>query len=127
MRLLTKVRRLERDAAAIAEAEEAASARRRPVGVLWTHEEGKLDAPALDAMQPGEEIVRDFWIESQHEGATQARSRERITRDAGDRGRVYDAAGVEIGRVVEDDGHVVTLDYEAAAAGVDADAKGGAA
>ena len=115
MRLLTKVKRMEAEAAAVAAAEEAASAARRPVGVLWTNAESSLDSSALVAMQPGEEIVRDFWIESKHEGATTARSRERVTRDAGDRGRVYDAAGVEIGRVVEDVGHVVTLDYEQAA------------
>ena len=118
MRLLTKLKRIEA-ARATAEAEaQAASVGRTPSGLLWDGDAVKLAPELVDALQPGEEVVRDYWILGREEGATLARSRERVTRDVRDRGVVYDAEDRVIGRVVEDDGAgVVVLNYELGAAG----------
>jgi len=114
MRLLTKIKKLERDRAAAAAEADARSVERMPVGVLWDCDAAKLASEDLDALVDGEEVVRDFWIlGSGGEATTEVRSCERVTREAADRGRVFDARGRVIGRVVEDDGSdVVVLDYD---------------
>jgi hypothetical protein len=111
MRLLAKVKRMERAASAAAQGEERFSYARRPLGVLWRDSEERLPREVYSAMVPGEEIARDFWILDHCDGATLVRSAERVTRDALDLGNVFDADGTLIGRVRADDGKVITLDY----------------
>jgi len=113
MRFLTKVRRIERQQEAAATARALASPSRRPVGVLWNEDARKLSAEELAALRPGDVVVTDFTILAPpSQGATRVSSVERVTRDAGDLGLVFNVAGVAIGRVLQDDGRVVSLDYD---------------
>lgn len=108
-RLLTKLKRIERERRINEAAAEAAAARTRPVGLLWRHCETEID---VETLRPGEEIVRDYTIHSKGHGSTHATARERITTGPDDHGDVYNDANEKIGRVCSDDGGIVELDYE---------------
>lgn len=116
MRLLTKLRKLEQErAAAVAEADRLARLH-VPTAVMWTERTSKVD---MSALVEGDELAIDYTILSTGDGFTIANVAERVTRDPGDFGKVFDASGREIGRVRETEGAGIisyTL-YEEAAAG----------
>jgi len=100
VRLLTKLRKLEAErAAALAEADRVARSH-VPSGVMWTERGPSIDVATL---RDGDELVVDYTILSVGEGFTIATCAERVTRDPADLGKVFDAGGRLIGRMLESD------------------------
>lgn len=117
MRLLTKVRKLELGRALDDSRDRAIV----PTGVMWMNRTG----PEV-VLAEGEEIVLDYTILSKGEGFTIADVSERATLDPADLGKVFDAAGVEIGCVRESEGGVISYRLYAPAAADSGAAEGAA-
>jgi hypothetical protein len=125
MRLITSLKRLEVDAARARKKREPAA-----VGLSWSKHEVAIDA---DSLQPGEYIAVDIRIEgcareqldaAKESGRLPAATSappcwwavtERVTRDVQDLGVVRDYFGNRLGRVVELEGSMVTIEMDEAA------------
>jgi hypothetical protein len=85
------------------------------VGLVWTCDEVIVDR----VLETGEFLARDMHeLDPAGEGLThRVLVVERVTRDANDLGWVYDAADVEVGRVVEMDGSLISYCRHEAAPG----------
>lgn len=105
MRLIGQVKRLEGAAAAL-EAQSGGA-----VGVVWTRHESRVYANEL---QDGEYIAVDVTItRAESDKPAYWSIAERVTLDAGDLGRVFDASGELMGRVVSIDPDLVRVDLAA--------------
>ena len=109
MRLISAVKRLEASAAARAKEVPAG------VGLVWSVNEARVDPGDL---VEGEYIACDIRMEGGAPGADGAPGptwwavSERVTLDARDLGVVSSAGGLRIGRVVELDGSMVTIEVD---------------
>ena len=111
MRLISSVKRLE------AGAQRAREQAPIAVGLVWSNHETTVDPEMLEA---GEYLAADIWIEGGPEAtvagaaepATWWKVKERVTLDPQDLGLVYDSSGVRIGRVMELDGSMVTIERD---------------
>lgn len=93
MRLLSRVERL----AGLRRKEPAPQA----VGIVWSADDERL--PDDVELAEGERVAVDYYEVAggtRAEGVVQRRLVERVTRERGDRGYVYDAGGAVVGRVV---------------------------
>jgi hypothetical protein len=98
MRLLKSVKRLEAG---------AAEAQPLEIGLAYTANDVRVEAALLGR---GEYIATDVVVLGECAGCAVHRVVERVTRDAGDVGWVQDSEGTRIGRVVEVNGTLVTLE-----------------
>lgn len=112
MRLISSLRRLEAGAAAAREAKPAA------VGLIWTRQESVVDPETL---YRGEYIAVDLTMRAGAPVALGGASgvapgawlmAERITQDPQDLGVVRDAEGQRIGRVMELDGSMISIEWD---------------
>jgi hypothetical protein len=100
MRLVAKVEKLEAAAA------ERARSRRRPVGVVWTQDDVRVDPESL---APGEHLALDVYVTGAIGETETWTTVERATSEASDLGVVYDAGGAVLGRVARIEGSLVEL------------------
>jgi hypothetical protein len=115
MRLISQLRRLEDGAA------EARAVRPAAVGLIWSRQESVVD---LAVLYEGEYVAVDLRMEGgmpvplRGSPAVAAAApgawhmSERITRDPQDLGIVRDAEGARIGRVMELDGSMITIEWD---------------
>ncbi len=119
MRLLTSLKRLEAGAAA------ARATKPTPIGLVWTANETRIDPECLE---PGEYIACDIRLEGRERPGLDLPAldengdvveppswwsvEERPTFDAADLGIVRNCDGERVGRVVELDGTLVTIEWD---------------
>jgi YD repeat-containing protein len=81
-----------------------------PVSISWSSADERVTARDL---RPGEFVAADVMGYRADGEPWESRVVERVTRDGGDLGVVYDAAGARVGRVTAMDGRLLTLHIEA--------------
>jgi len=83
---------------------EAQAAPAAGVGIVWSTRDVRL---APGALKPGEFLACDVTITGEVGGVPTWRIEERATRNRSDLGFVFDAAGVQVGRVTSLDGTLI--------------------
>jgi hypothetical protein len=108
MKLVSAVKRLNRVSG------RRVSTRREPIAVVWSADDSRMELEP----EPGELRAVDVFRDGpEMDGAQVVRTVERLAHGAGDLGFVFGPDGERVGVVTEREGSMITVQWDAAAAG----------
>jgi hypothetical protein len=108
MKLVSAVKRLNRVSG------RRVSTRREPIAVVWSADDARMEPEP----EPGELRAVDVYRDGPDlDGAQVVRTVERLAHAAGDLGFVFGPDGERVGVVVERDGSMITVAWDAAGGG----------